>query len=174
MNKISVFLKTVFGGKEAKNASWLIAGKIAQMALSLLVGALSARYLGPNNYGIIGYGTAYVNFFMAFCTLGINSVIIKNFIDHPDEQGYAIGTTIILRIISSFLSAIMIVGIVAVIDKGEKITIFVVALCSLSLIFYAFDTINYWFQSKYKSKITAIVTLVAYIATSIYRIILLI
>lgn len=159
--------------KEVKNAGWLIGGKIAQMALSLVVGALSARYLGPSNYGLISYGSAFVSFFMSFCTLGINSVIIKDFVDNPDQQGETIGSSIMLRILSSILSVIMIVSIVGILDKGEPLTIIVVLLCSISLIFHCFDTLNYWFQSLYKSKVTSMATLVAYIATSVYRVVLL-
>ena len=66
------FLKS----KESKNAMWLIGGRVAQMVLSLFVGVLSARYLGPANYGTINYATALVSFFMSFCTLGINSIIV--------------------------------------------------------------------------------------------------
>ena len=46
-----------------KNASWLIMGKVAQMAISLIVGVLTARYLGPSNYGLINYASAYTAFF---------------------------------------------------------------------------------------------------------------
>lgn len=160
--------------KEVKNASWLIGGRIAQMLLSLLIGVLTARYLGPDNYGLIHYGTAYVTFFTSLCTLGINSVIIKNFIDYPDQQGETIGTTIVLRLVSSVLSSILIIGIVSILDHDEPMTIFVTALCSISLIFQAFDTIHYWFQSRYQSKISAIAVFIAYTVTSIYKLILLI
>ncbi len=160
--------------KEVKNASWIIAGRVVQMVLTFLVSIFTARYLGPGNYGIINYAGAYVTFFTSLCTLGINSVIIKDFVDHPDEQGKAIGTTIVLRAVSSLLSSIMIVGIVSIVDKGEPVTVVVAALCSVALVFQVFDTINYWFQSKYQSKVTAIAGLIAYIATSVYKIILLI
>lgn len=160
--------------KIVKNAGWLIGGKIVQMLLALFVGALSARYLGPSNYGLINYGSALAAFFMSLCTLGINSVIVKELLDHPDEQGTALGSAVFLRLVSSFGSAICVVGISCIIDYGQWETVVVVALCSVSLIFHAFDTINYWFQSQYKSKITAIATFVAYVATSVYKIILLI
>ena len=87
------FLKS----KESKNASWLIAGKVVQMLLSVFVSILTARYLGPSNYGLISYGTAYTTFFTALCGLGINAIIIKNFVDHPDEQGEAIGSALLMR-----------------------------------------------------------------------------
>lgn len=167
-------LKKVMKSKEAKNAGWLIAGRIVQLLLSFFISIITARYLGPSNFGIINYSAAYVAFFTAFCTLGINSVIIKDFADSPDEEGIAIGTTIILRVMSSLLSAIMIIAFVYIIDHDEPITITVTILCSLSLIFQVFDTFNYWFQHHYKSKVTSIAILVAYIITSLYKVILLV
>ena len=160
--------------KEVKNAYWIITGRVVQMVLSFLVSIFTARYLGPSNFGLVNYAGAYVAFFTSLCTLGINSVIIKDFVDNPDEQGKAIGTTIVLRAVSSLLSSIMIVGIVSIVDKGEPVTVIVSALCSIALVFQVFDTINYWFQSRYQSKVTAIAGLIAYIATSVYKIILLI
>ncbi len=162
-----------FKNKEIANAGWLIGGKAAQMLLSLVVGVLSARYLGPENYGLIDYAHAYTAFFMAFCTLGLNSVIIKDFVDHPEDQGKSLGSSIALRLISSLCSMLMIVTVVSILDNDEPETIVVVALSSTSLLFHAFDTINYWFQSRYQSKVTAIVAFAAYTATSIYKIILL-
>ena len=43
-----------------KNASWLIMGKIAQMLINLVVGLLTARYLGPSNYGLIHYAASVI------------------------------------------------------------------------------------------------------------------
>lgn len=160
--------------KEAKNAGWLIGGKIAQMVLSFLISILTARYLGPSNYGIINYAGAYVAFFTSLCTLGLNSVIIKDFVDNPHEEGAAIGTSIFLRLCSSVVSSLMIVGIVWMLDDANQQTVVVSALCSLALVFQVFDTINYWFQSRYESRVTALATLFAYLMTSIYKIVLLV
>lgn len=167
--KISSLLRN----KEIKNAGWLIGGRIAQMLLSFVVGIITARYLGPANYGLINYGTAFLSFFTALCTLGINSVIIKDFVDHPDEQGLAIGSALMLRLISSIFSALMIFGIVSVIDRNEPFTVAVVVLCSFGGIFNVFETFNYWFQKNYNSKVTSVASLIAYLVMSVYKIILL-
>ena len=37
------------------NTSWMMAQQIYSMILSLVVGSLSARYLGPSNYGLLSY-----------------------------------------------------------------------------------------------------------------------
>lgn len=167
-------IKQFLHNKVARNAGWLICGKIFQMLINFVVGLITARYLGPSNYGLINYAGAYTAFFASFCTLGINSVIVKEFVDNPDKTGEIIGTTLGLRTLSSFLSALSIIGISFVVDAGEPTTIWVVALCSVGVIFQVFDTFNYWFQSKLQSKTTAIVTLIAYVITALYKVILLI
>ena len=165
-------LKSFLKNKAVKNAGWLIGGRVIQMLVNLIVGRLVARYLGPSNNGLVSYGTAYTTFFATIASLGINSVLVKEFVDNPKEEGKIIGTSLFLRAISSFLCAIVIICFVRIIDAGEPVTILVVSLCSLGLIFHIFETINYWFQSRLQSKVTAIVTLIAHIITAGYRVVL--
>lgn len=166
-------IKQLLQNKVLKNAGWLISGKIIQMLISLVVGILTARYLGPSNYGLINYAGAYTAFFASICTLGINSVIVKEFIDNPEQEGTILGTSLGMRALSSFLSAVCIMNISFVLDANEPITQIVVALCSIGMIFNIFEIFNYWFQSKLQSKKTAIASLIAYTITAIYKIILL-
>lgn len=168
--RLDIFLKN----KVAKNAGWIIIGRIYQMLLAFLVGLLTARYLGPGNYGLINYATTYTSFFSAICTLGINSVIIKNFVDHPDEVGETIGTSIFVRTITSFLSIVTIICISLFADAGEPLTIIVVALTSIGVIFQVFDTLNYWFQSKLQSKYSTFATVIAYTVVTVYKVWLLV
>lgn len=164
----------ILQNREAKNASWIISGKLAQMIISFIVGILTARYLGPANYGVINYGATYVLFFTPLCTLGINSIIIKNFVEYPDEIGETIGTTLLLKFLSSLISIASIFLIVSVADRGDVVVTSVVALSSLSLLFGIFDTFLYWFQLNYNSRVGAISGVIAYIIVAIYRAFLLV
>lgn len=166
-------IKGFLKNRIVKNASWLIIGKIIQMVINLVVGVITARYLGPSNYGLINYAGAYTAFFTSICTLGINSVIVKEFVDAPNEDGKILGTSLGLRAISSMLSALTIIGISMVVDANEPTTKLVVILCSIGVVFHIFELFNYWFQYRLQSKKTAIATLIAYIITAIYKIILL-
>ena len=166
-------LRTILKNRVVANAGWLIAGKVAQMLISFVVGLLTARYLGPSNYGLINYAGAYTAFFASVCTLGINSVLVKELLDHPQQEGELLGTSLLLRAVSSVLSALMMIGISAVADADEPTTFLVVVLTSLVLLFQIFDTFQYWFQAKLKSKVTAVASLVAYSCTAAYKIFLL-
>ena len=46
--------KFIFG------AGWQMTSQIYSMLLSLVVSIFMARYLGPSNYGLIGYGQSMV------------------------------------------------------------------------------------------------------------------
>lgn len=164
----------ILKNKTVKNAGWIVGEKIIQMMISLVVSLLTARYLGPSNYGLINYANSFTAFFAAFCTLGINSLLVKELVDRPEKEGEVLGTALVLKGIASLLSAITIVALVSIIDRDEPTTILVVALCSLGLIFQIFGTFNYWFQRHLQSRFTAIAALAAYIATAVYRVVLMI
>lgn len=167
-------LNNLLRNRTLRNAGWIIGGRLVNKVLVFLVSVLTARYLGPGNYGLIDYAAAYTTFFASLCNLGINSVIIKNFVDHPEEEGCAIGTTLVLRLVSSLLSALTIVGVVRLLEGNETTVILVVALSTLGLLFQVFDTFKQWFQSRLQSKYAAIATITAYLAASAYKLVLLI
>lgn len=167
-------IKNLLNSKVTRNASWIIAGRVYHMVLAFVVGLLTARYLGPNNYGLINYAATYTSFFASFCTLGINSVIVKNFVDHPDEEGETVGSAIILRTISSVLSVVMMMCITFIADNGEKTTNIVVFLCGIGVVFQVMDTLDYWFQSRLESKYSAFATVISYTVVSIYKVWLLV
>ena len=71
--------------KIIKNASWLILCRIVQTLLSFIIGTLSARYLGPANYGIIDYAAAIVSFMVPVVQLGLRSTLVHEVISAPDK-----------------------------------------------------------------------------------------
>lgn len=167
-------IKRIVSHPAVQNAGWLIAGRVAQMLLSLFVSLLTARYLGPSNYGLIGYASAYTAFFTSFCTLGINSLLVKEFVDRPGAEGEILGTALLLKAGSSVLSAAAMVGIVSVVDRDEPTTVLVVALSGVGVLVQIFETFHYWFQARLASKVTALATFAAYCVTSAYRVFLIV
>ena len=167
-------IKSFLKNKVVKNAGWMIGEKIVQMLISLIVGVLTARYLGPSNQGLIDYAGAYTAFFSSLCTLGINNILVKEFIDHPDEDGEILGSSILLRLLSSALSVITIIGIVCIVDRDDPTAVAVVALSTVGILFHVFEVFNYWFQAQLLSKVTSTAALVAYAVMTVYKVFLLV
>lgn len=160
--------------KEMTNAGWLIGGKVMQMGINLVVTLMTARYLGPSNLGLLNYATTYITFFSSLCSLGINAVITRDFVENPEEQGVALGTTFVLRFVSSIFSMITIFTVVSFIDYNEPETITVVFLSSFSILFNIFDTLNCWFHYRYEARNVAITTFAGYLVMAVYKVYLLI
>lgn len=157
-------------GNAIKNTAWLLAGSIARMLVQLVIGAISARYLGPSNYGTLNYVAAYINLFSIICELGLSIIIVNEIVNHKDEDGTYVGTTIAMRIIASVISTGALLFITKIVEGNDPVIRGIVIIRSMGLIFDSFNTISFWYQSKLQSKYTTFYELIAYVLSSIYKI----
>ncbi len=160
--------------KVAKNAIWIIAGRVVQSLLALVINMLTARYLGPSNFGLITYASSLVAFVVPIMELGFGNVLVKEIINRPEAEGKVLGTTVFFSVCSSLCCIIGVTAFAFVANPNEPTTILVCLLYSLILVFQATDHIRYWFQAKLLSKYTAIIKLIAYVSVSAYKVFLLI
>ena len=156
-----------------RNASWMVIGRVVQMALTFVTTFLIARYLGPTDYGSITYTFSYVAFFVQICALGTNEIIVKELIDNKEKNSEIVGTMIIFRFIASLLSIFVIYLISTIVYKNSLLVILAI-LQSLSLMFQSCEIITYFYQSRLLANKTAKINIIAYSLTSIFRIICLI
>lgn len=156
------------------NAKWIIICKIAQSLLQLIIGMLSARYLGPENYGLINYAASVVAFAVPLVQLGLTSTLVQELIDTPEKEGEIMGTSMCMSILSGFMCMVLVGAFVYSSNAGEYQTLAVCVLYSMSLVFQAIDLIQYWFHSKLQSKYPSLAMLCAYMVVSMYKIYLLI
>lgn len=162
------------GNKILNNAKWILMCRIAQALLQLLIGMMSARYLGPSNYGLINYAASVVAFVLPIMQLGLQSTLIQEMIEAPDKEGEIMGTALVMDFVSSIVCMLMVYTFVSTMNHGEPETIIVCMLYSLSLLFRAMELMQCWFQSKLQAKYPSIAALCAYVIVSAYRIYLLV
>lgn len=157
-----------------KNAAWIISCKVVQSLLGLVVSMLSARYLGPSNYGLISYAASIVAFVLPIVQLGFRSTLVSDIVENPDEEGEIIGTSLFFNVLSSIVCIIGVCGFVYVANPNEATTLVVCALYGLGLFAQALEMICYWYQAKMIAQYTSLTSLVAYIVMTMYKIYLLI
>lgn len=161
-------------GKVLTNAKWMIICKTIQSLLQLVIGMLTARYLGPSNYGLINYAKSIVAFAIPFVQLGLDATLVKELIENPEQEGKIMGTSLVCGMVSGFCWVVIISGFVCIVNANESTTILVCILYSISVIFQATTLIQYWFHSKLQAKYPAVVHLTTYTVVSFYKIYLLI
>ena len=160
--------------KLVKNASWIIVCKVIQSLLGFVISMLTARYLGPSNYGLINYAQSLVVFVTPIMQLGFNNILVQEIVNTPEEDGEILGTTLFFSFLSSLTCMIGVCTFAFIANRDETTTVIVCVLFSLNLVIQAFEQLEYWFQAKLLSKYRAIVGLIAYTLVSVYKIYLLI
>lgn len=162
--------KRVFG-----NVVWIIACRVIKILLATLVSIMTARMLGPSNYGLINYAASVTAFISPFVLLGFNSILVQEILDSnsAEDEGSIVGTAILSSFVCSFFGVGCSVAVAYFIASDDSTAIGVTLVYSISLIFQAIELIQYWFQAKYRSKTVAWVSVIAYIIVSIYKICLL-
>src|SRR5882672_4982630 len=94
--------------KYIENAFWLIFEKGFSLFVGLVVTVSVARYLRPENYGLLNYALSFVSIFSAFSTLGIDQIIVRELAKDPSKKEELLGTGFILKIAgSAFLIVLM-------------------------------------------------------------------
>ncbi len=159
--------------KNIRNSFWIIGEQVFQMFVTLIVGIISARYLGPSNYGALNYTASFVTFISSIAMLGLDGVLIKKLIYSPDDEGVYLGSCIALRFIASGFSMAAVAAIVYFLHPGDHLKIVLVSLQSLQLLFKSVQILDAWFQRYLKSKYISIGKIIACIIVASYKIYLL-
>ena len=156
-----------------QNAKWIIGCKILQSLLQLVVGMLSARYLGPSNYGLISYAASVVAFMVPVMQLGMRSTLVQEYVVNLKNEGQILGTSLVLNLVSGAACVVAVTSFAAVSSMGDQVTVLVCSFYSLQLIFQALEMLQCWFQAKLLSKYSSLAMLGGYIILSAYKIFLL-
>ena len=152
---------------------WVVVCKTIQSLTQLLIGMLTARYLGPDNYGLINYAKSVIAFAIPFMRLGLDITLTKELVDNPEQQDQIMGTALVMEMVSSLVCLGAVTGFVSVFNHGEPQTIAVCVLYGISMFFQAVELIQHWFHSNLKSKYPSVAALISYGIVSIIKIYLL-
>lgn len=169
-------LPTIKGFDEAafnkylKNTGWLMFGKM----LSLIVGLVVARYLGPSSFGDLNFGLAIVTILAAVGALGLDTFIIREIIQEPAKRDEILGTSLWLRIITYAALIPIAIGIYWISHQlsgnpGKPLTL-MVGLLALAYFFKSFNVIDAYFQSQVQSKYVVHVQNICLIASAVLKI----
>jgi len=145
-------IKKILSSKELLNFGWLSGDKIVKLLLGLIVGIWVARYLGPDNYGILTFWLTLLGFFEVFASFGTQNVIIKNLVTKKNKNQIvfsAITLRLLLSMIASFAFILSTTFFSTMHIEG-------IQLILVLILFFRFSEIlKYFFESVVQSKYSA-------------------
>lgn len=152
-----------------KNLSWILVGNIAHAVLQFGLNIYCARILGSFSFGILNYCASLIAFFTAIGTLGYYGVITKLFADDEKDAGKYLGSAIISRIAFSLI-AILALQLIVLFDENSDQNLQLIVFCqSLQILFSSADLFIYWFRYKNNAKRVAILRLLAFFFSALWR-----
>lgn len=159
--------------KYFNNTSWLAGERVLRLAVGLLISVWVARYLGPENFGLISYAQSFVFLFSAFGTLGLDNIVIRELLKDNTERDILLGTSFTLKLIGAVLILpLLAIAVLPTSNSGEtNVLIFIIASAT---IFQSFNVIDYYYQSEVLSKFVAISNSITLGVSSLVKIALII
>ena len=158
--------------KIISNIRWLFFDRVVQIGLGFAIISLTARYLGVQKYGIYSYVVSLVGIFQPLSSLGLNTLVIRELVNNPDDKHKILGTTFILQLVGGTLSLCLSLFFICLLRPNENLLFYLVFILSISNIINSFQCIDIWFQSQLQSRYTVISNNFSYIvyfsATNIF------
>jgi len=152
------------------NIGWLFFDRIMRVGVGLLVGAWVARYLGPEQFGLLNYATAFVALFGAIAALGLQGIVVRDLVTEPDEAHTTLGTAFVLQLVGGTTAVLTILATITWLRPEDPLTRTIVAIVGLSLLFRSSEVIKYWFESQVASRNTVVVENSIFLAMAIVKV----
>src|SRR5215203_3858568 len=84
--------------KYLQNISWLFFEKMLTLFVGMLVSIYVARYLQPEQFGLLNYAISFVGIFSAVSALGLDQIIVRELAKSPLRNNELLGTGFVLRL----------------------------------------------------------------------------
>ncbi len=154
-------VQRVLGGGLARNSAWLMADKVLRLLGGLVVGALVARHLGPDAYGLLNATLATVGLLLALAGMGLDLVTVRALASAEHAPGAILGTVLALKLSAGITAAVLLVAL-SVGATGAGVPALLAIISAPTLVWSAFDVFDYWSQSQGRFGLLATCRAIAY------------
>jgi len=134
-----------------KNFSWLLAERLLNMLLALTIGIYMIRYLGAQQFGLLSFAFSFVNIFDGLSRFGLDSLVIRNLVSDETKTPPILGSSFLLKALIILGCIVISISLFQQINQ-DVISQQIMLIIAFSLVFNAFDVIDFWFQSRLLSQ----------------------
>ncbi|XDZ65352.1 flippase [Alphaproteobacteria bacterium LSUCC0684] len=135
------------------NIGWLSFDKFIRMGVGVFISVWVARYLGPEQFGLLNFSTAFVGLFGAISALGLESIVVRDLVEKPQNASKTLGTSLVMQVTGGVLSYFFIISAIFILRPDDKLSQIAVAILGLMMLCKG-EIAVYWFESKVQSKYT--------------------
>ena len=138
-----------------KNTSWMMAERLLRIISGLLVGLWIARFLGPEQFGILSYVLAFAALFGGISKLGLDGIVVRSLVNYPDKHASYLGTAFWLKICGSLGAMALMLAILPFTSNDARTNVFILIIAA-GMVFQSFEVVDFYFQSQVRARTVSI------------------
>lgn len=159
--------------KYAKNSAWLILERVLRIFSGILIGVWVARYLGPENFGLMSFVVAIIAILGGLSKLGLDGIIVREIVNNPKNKNIILGTTFWLKFLSASVVITLLCVLLPFLNSNHQIN-FLLIILSIGLLFQSFEVIEFYLQAKVLAKFISICKIIQLSISAILKITLIV
>jgi O-antigen/teichoic acid export membrane protein len=152
------------------NTGWMFAGQMFSLLISFFIGAWLARYLGPDNYGVLSYAMAFSGLFAFAASLGVDAILVRELVKTPEKMDELMGTSFVMKMIGGLI-ALALVVVAAFYLETSSLNRLLIIIFSFGFITQSFNVISSFFQARVEAKYNSLVQIITILISSALKII---
>ena len=145
----------------AGNAGWLIVERLLRGIVGLGVGVALARALGSAGFGTLSYALSFVLIFNTLWQLGLSGIVVRELVRTPAARDEILGTVFALRFGGAALGLASILVAAVLLAPADAATRWSIVVLGVGTLFFAFEGVDFWFQSEVQSRYAVMARLAA-------------
>jgi O-antigen/teichoic acid export membrane protein len=157
--------------KYFENTSWLLSEKILKIISELMIGIWIARYLGPENFGLLSYSQSFAGLFMVVATMGLNNIIVREIAADHSKRDLILGTSFVIQIFGATLVLLLLLVSINFADNDSS-TNTLILIIAFSVVFKSLNVVDFYFQSQVLGRYIAYSNIFMLICASIIKVLL--
>jgi O-antigen/teichoic acid export membrane protein len=133
------------------NTGWMFFGQMFSLLISFFIGAWLARYLGPQNFGVLSFSMSFAGLFSFLASMGIDGILNRELVKFPEKESELMGTSLGLKLIGGSAAFLLSISSAFIFEQDSFIRLLII-LFSFTFILQATSVISTFFQANVWAK----------------------
>jgi PST family polysaccharide transporter len=136
------------------NSAWSLLNQGARVGALALVTIALSRHFGPQRFGSLAFGLAFVRIFAVIAAFGLDRLLVRRLTEDAAQAEGILRLAFRLKLGLALASYVALLGLALLLDPGERLIVAIVALAGAGLLCQPFDVFDLHFQSENRFRLS--------------------
>lgn len=136
------------GASLVSNSSWSLITQLARVASLALVLIVLSRHFGPQRFGSLAFGLAFVRVFAVLASFGLDRILVQHLVEAPEQRDAIVQKGFFLKLATALGTYVVMMAIAFAISLEDPLVLQIIALAGTALLFQCCDAFDFAFQAQ--------------------------